>query len=137
MARGNQRDLARAKNLKKDAKAVRRSRFSRASMRAHPKKYGEKMTNPWFSLFSQKSGNQLDGYQQAKASLSNAEIMRQKQAKGPNPDRIMRPASTHCESWKLTILLANSRREETRTGRTGAEGEEGSKDEEINIAKKS
>ncbi|TFB01871.1 hypothetical protein CCMA1212_006308 [Trichoderma ghanense] len=55
MARGNQRDLARAKNLKKDAKA--------------------------------KSGNQLDGYQQAKASLSNAEIMRQKQAKADEKRR--------------------------------------------------
>ncbi|KAL7942051.1 hypothetical protein V8C42DRAFT_333459 [Trichoderma barbatum] len=49
MARGNQRDLARAKNQKKDAKS--------------------------------KGGNNMDGYQQAKAVLSNAEIMRQKQAK--------------------------------------------------------
>ncbi|KAL7784549.1 hypothetical protein V8C37DRAFT_395799 [Trichoderma ceciliae] len=47
MTRGNQRELARAKNQKKDAKAK----------------------------------NSLDGYQQAKQSLSNAEIMRQKQAK--------------------------------------------------------
>ncbi|EHK18263.1 uncharacterized protein TRIVIDRAFT_77101 [Trichoderma virens Gv29-8] len=49
MARGNQRDLARAKNQKNAAKS--------------------------------KGGNNMDGYQQAKASLSNAEIMRQKQAK--------------------------------------------------------
>ncbi|KAL6861969.1 hypothetical protein J3F83DRAFT_716789 [Trichoderma novae-zelandiae] len=55
MARGNQRDLARAKNMKKDAKA--------------------------------KGGNNLDGYQQAKASLSNAEIMRQKQAKADEKRR--------------------------------------------------
>ncbi|KAL6792293.1 hypothetical protein GGI42DRAFT_358126 [Trichoderma sp. SZMC 28013] len=48
MARGNQRDLARAKNQKNAAKA--------------------------------KGGNSENGYEQAKSKLSNAEIMRQKQA---------------------------------------------------------
>ncbi|KAM6483845.1 hypothetical protein HDV62DRAFT_356831 [Trichoderma sp. SZMC 28011] len=48
MARGNQRDLARAKNQKNASK--------------------------------NKGGNTENGYEQAKSKLSNAEIMRQKQA---------------------------------------------------------
>ncbi|KAL7908019.1 hypothetical protein GGI35DRAFT_453160 [Trichoderma velutinum] len=52
MTRGNQRELAREKNLKKDAKS--------------------------------KKGSGDNGYDKAKKTLTNAEIMRQKQAKGPN-----------------------------------------------------
>ncbi|KAH6603946.1 hypothetical protein Trco_007392 [Trichoderma cornu-damae] len=68
MTRGNQRDLARAKNLKKEAKS--------------------------------KSGNSKSGSELAKQGLSDAEKMRQKQAKGPKPYR----AETWIPCYELLLL---------------------------------
>ncbi|KAL6695496.1 hypothetical protein J3F84DRAFT_374518 [Trichoderma pleuroticola] len=78
MARGNQRDLARAKNQKNASKT--------------------------------KGGNGENGYEQAKSRLSNAEIMRQKQAKGPNNQPYPMPVANQ------STYQGNSRCRESRIG---------------------
>ncbi|KAK0758224.1 hypothetical protein N5P37_009526 [Trichoderma harzianum] len=71
-----------------------------------------------------KGGNKKDGYEQAKTNLTNAEIMRQKQAKGPNNQIYPIPLTNQ------STYQGNSQCRERASGSKGITREKGRKGEE-------